>query len=111
MDRLVKRPDEPTPCSPRGPRPGCPGSEGTGYEDDDSVLYLIDDRGELIAKDDDSGEGYASRLEVDLPYAGRYFAAVTTYGDDVELDDRDHLVGFDDDGGSHFEFQLVVDTE
>ena len=85
--------------------------EGTEYDDDDSVLYLFDDRGELIAKDDDSGEGYASRLEVDLPYAGRYFAAVTTYGDDVELDDRDHLVGFDDDGGSHFEFQLVVDIE
>lgn len=85
--------------------------EGTEYEDDDSILYLFDDRGELIAEDDDGGDGYASRLETDLAYGGRYFVAVATYGDDVELDERDRLVGFENDGGSRFEFQLVIDVD
>ncbi|MFO8064836.1 MAG: DVUA0089 family protein [Spirochaetia bacterium] len=84
--------------------------EGVEYEDDDSVLYLFDDRGRLLDKDDDSGEGYASYLEVELPKAGQYYAVVTTYGDEPTLDQQDYLVEFEDTGKSRFDFDLELHT-
>lgn len=53
----------------------------------DSYLYLIDDQGELVALNDDSGEGTDSRIPgeggaITLPYTGQYIIGASSY--DVE---------------------------
>ncbi len=44
----------------------------------DTYLYLLDEHGDLIAEDDDGGEGYNSRLAMTLQ-AGRYRLVAATY--------------------------------
>ncbi len=80
--------------------------QGSAYRDDDSMLFLFDRRGNLIAKDDDGGEGSASALRVSLDRPGRYYAAVTTYDNSPELDESDRLIRFPGTGESSIRFLL-----
>ncbi len=83
--------------------------QGTLYSDDDSMLYLFDGEGRLVAEDDDSGNGYASLLRTELPATGRYYAVVTTYNNKPNLSDRGYLIDFPDNGKSRIEFDLVLE--
>lgn len=82
--------------------------QGLRYTDDDSMLFLFDSEGLLLEQDDDSGEGYASRIQTRLPARGTYFLVVTTYNNVPELNESGYLTGFPDDGGSSIRFDLVV---
>jgi hypothetical protein len=46
----------------------------------DSVLGLYDTTGELIAADDDSGEGFTSLLQFDFTASGTYYILVAGFG-------------------------------
>ncbi|MDD5219560.1 MAG: PPC domain-containing protein [Candidatus Bipolaricaulis sp.] len=52
--------------------------------DGDTVLRLYDAEGDLLAEDDDGGEGKASRI-VGTAQAGRYYVTVREYGDDAVI--------------------------
>jgi len=59
--------------------------------DADTVLYLYDvDGSTLLVQDDDSGQGYASRIEWTFPAEGTYYAKVrcysNCYGPDTNYD-------------------------
>ncbi len=81
---------------------------GSEYRDDDSMLFLFDDRGMLVASDDDSGEGAASKLDVVLEGPQRYYAAVTTYDNTPEVDEDDRLIRFPETGESSIRFVLRI---
>ena len=49
----------------------------------DTILYLYDSRGELIAEDDDSGEGDYNALISERLNPGTYYIEVKTYGDET----------------------------
>lgn len=80
--------------------------EGTEYRDDDSMLFLFDERGHLVAEDDDGGVGNSSALQVSLDDPGRYYVAVTTYDNSPELDETDKLIRFPGTGKSSIRFLL-----
>ncbi len=80
--------------------------QGSEYRDDDSMLFLFDERGHLIAEDDDGALGNASALRVNLAGPGRYYVAVTTYDNTPELDESDKLVRFPGTGESSIRFLL-----
>ncbi len=80
--------------------------QGSEYRDDDSMLFLFDERGHLIAQDDDGGVGNASALQASLAGPGRYYVAVTTYDNSPELDESDRLVRFPGTGESSIRFLL-----
>jgi hypothetical protein len=82
--------------------------QGTEYRDDDSMLFLFDSRGSLIAEDDDGGVGSASALRVSLENSGRYYVAVTTYDNSPELDDSNRLIRFPGTGESSIRFLLEL---
>jgi len=84
--------------------------QGTDYEDDDSILYLFADDGTLVTENDDYGDSLISYLDVELPYTGRYYVAVATFGDEAQLDGDDRLKGYQNNGKSRFQFDLVVDV-
>lgn len=46
----------------------------------DTVLELLDAQGAPLGSDNDSGAGRFSRLTVEIPQAGRYYARVTWFG-------------------------------
>jgi hypothetical protein len=80
--------------------------QGSEYRDDDSMLFLFDERGHLIAEDDDGGVGNSSALQVSLDSPGRYYVAVTTYDNSPELDESDKLIRFPGTGESSIRFLL-----
>lgn len=80
--------------------------QGSDYRDDDSMLFLFDQRGHLIAEDDDGGVGSASALQVNLDGPGRYYVVVTTYDNSPELDESDRLIRFPGTGQSSIRFIL-----
>ena len=84
-------------------------NEGTRWTDDDSMLFLFDSQGSVVASDDDSGEGAASLIDTEQLEAGTYYAVVTTYPNSPVLDAHARLDRFSDDGGSDIEFDLRVD--
>ena len=47
----------------------------------DSVLGIFDSAGNLLVVDDDSGVGFLSRIEFEIPADGTYFIAVSTFAD------------------------------
>lgn len=84
---------------------------GLEYEDEDSVLFLFDESGYLLAENDDGPYGWASMLNgVELPEAGTYYAVVTTHPRFVETDESGSFAGFDEPGLSSIAFDLVVET-
>lgn len=85
--------------------------EGTDYSDSDSVLYVFDTAGRLVAEDDDSGIDNASKLTDVWMAPGEYFAVVATYPNYPETDFDGMLIGFPNNGGSHIRFDLVARTE
>jgi hypothetical protein len=85
--------------------------QGTRWEDDDSMLFLFDDRGGLIDSDDDSGEGGASLIEDTYVTSGTYYVIVTTYPNLPNLTPDQYLVDFYNDGGSDIEFDLRIELQ
>ena len=84
---------------------------GLEYEDEDSVLFLFDEGGHLLAENDDGPYGWASMLNgVELPEAGTYYAVVTTHPRFVETDESGSFAGFDEPGLSSIAFDLVVEA-
>ena len=84
---------------------------GLEYEDEDSVLFLFDEGGRLLAENDDGPYGWASMLNgVELPEAGTYYAVVTTHPRFVETDESGSFAGFDEPGLSSIAFDLVVEA-
>jgi hypothetical protein len=82
--------------------------QGVSFADSDSMLFLYDETGSLVAMDDDGGESNASMLEsVWLPEAGRYYAIVTTYPNEP-YGEFGLFAGLDTLGESNIAFDLVV---
>lgn len=77
------------------------------FPDDDSMLFLFDSSGALLAQNDDF-QGFQSKI-VDflLPTTGRFYAGVTTF-DNNPIFTNGVISGWEDDGGSNIEFDLVV---
>lgn len=84
---------------------------GTQYEDDDSMLWLFDSRGRLIAENDDSPfGGYESLLNgVDITAPGRYYAVVTTLPNRPETDSAGQFISLGSEGGSNISFELIIE--
>ena len=53
-------------------------------DDFDALLMLLDADGEIIALDDDSGEGTNARITVRVPHAGTYTVVVNTFEEGEE---------------------------
>lgn len=84
---------------------------GLEYEDEDSVLFLFDERGHLLAENDDGPYGWASMLNgVEIPEPGAYYLVVTTHPRFVETEASGVFAGFDEPGLSSFAFDLIVET-
>ncbi|MFW6261359.1 MAG: DVUA0089 family protein [Spirochaetota bacterium] len=84
---------------------------GLEYEDEDSVLFLFDEDGRLLAENDDGPYGWASMLNgVEIPEPGTYYLVVTTHPRFAETDDVGMFAGFDEPGLSSIAFDLVVET-
>ena len=82
--------------------------QGVSYADSDSVLFIFDESGTLIAHDDDGGVESASKIEsVWLENPGRYYVVVGTFPNAPELDGS-RFVRFDTLGESNIAFDLVV---
>lgn len=47
----------------------------------DTVMVLMDSRGNIVAQDDDGGTGLLSRIAMFLPRTGRYYLGVSTFPD------------------------------
>lgn len=47
----------------------------------DTYLYLVDDKGDEVASDDDSAGNLDARIDIAPPRSGRYFVVATTFGD------------------------------
>lgn len=85
---------------------------GTEYADDDSVLWLFDPEGRLVASNDDTDpltsefnsliEGYI------LTRNGTYYVVVTTYGNEPNFADDNTISNWEDDGESAIDFDLYL---
>ncbi|MFW5718077.1 MAG: DVUA0089 family protein [Spirochaetota bacterium] len=84
---------------------------GLEYEDEDSVLFLFDERGCLLADNDDGPYGLASMLNgVEIPEPGAYYLVVTTHPRFAETEASGMFAGFDEPGLSSIAFDLIVET-
>ena len=85
--------------------------QGASYEDDDSMLWLFNAEGFLIAQNDDSPfGGYASLLNgVEIESPGRYYAIVTTLPNEPETRPNGQFMEMRNDGGSNISFELIVE--
>ena len=85
---------------------------GNEFADDDSVLYLYNSLGEILAVNDDSDLGNQARIvNYLIEESGTYYAGVTSFGNDpiVELGRPfNTLLGFEGNGRSHFAFDLNI---
>ena len=86
--------------------------EGIQYEDDDSVLFLLDTDGYLIAENDDDSTGWESLIQgAVLPERGTYVIVVTTHPRFIETDDAGYFTGFTAEGLSSIGFTLGIQTD
>jgi hypothetical protein len=85
---------------------------GTGYTNDDTVLYLYDSQGRILAVGADKDDSLASRiLNYLVTQDGTYYAAVTTAGNEpiLQLGSRfNTLLGFENNGLGNLTFDLGV---
>lgn len=80
---------------------------GTIATDDDSVLYIFNDAGSLLAENDDFF-GLHSRIPYfSVPATGLYLAGVGTYPNTPLFTDG-IVSGWDDNGFSNIEFNLDI---
>lgn len=81
---------------------------GLAFPDDDSMLFLFDSNGVLLAQNDDF-QGFQSKI-VDflLPTTGTFYAGVTTFENNPILTTNNVISGWEDDGGSNIEYDLIV---
>ncbi|ACB52384.1 hypothetical protein cce_3036 [Crocosphaera subtropica ATCC 51142] len=87
---------------------------GTGYKDDDSVLYLYNSAGDVLAVGDDSPDSFESRvLNFLVPEDDTYYAAITTFGNEpiLELGPVNTILGFEEDGLSNIVYDLTINRE
>jgi hypothetical protein len=66
----------------------------------DTVMVLMDARGNIIAQDDDSGTGTLSKIETFLPRSGKYYIGISTNPD----------TDFTGDGQGTGRYVLNIDT-
>jgi hypothetical protein len=77
--------------------------------DDDTVLFLFNDLGALLAFDDDSGPGRSSLITgFALPTTGSYFVGMTTDPNDPIFSLAGIITGWEDNGESNLNFNLNV---
>ena len=82
--------------------------QGVSYQDSDSMLFVFDSAGVLLAEDDDGGVDGASKVQsVWFETPGRYYAVVTTYPNDPAIVDGVFRM-LDTYGESNIGFDLVV---
>jgi len=76
----------------------------------DTMIYLIDELGYLVAQDDDSGyEGGSLIPEVSVGPESYYYIAVTSYPNSPNVDEFGLVEGFPATGSEQYEFELVID--
>jgi hypothetical protein len=87
-------------------------SSGPAYTNDDSVLYLYNSAGQILAVGEDKADSLASRIvNYLIPEDGTYYAAVTSGGNDpiVELGRPfNTLTGFEENGLGDIAFDFSV---
>ncbi len=85
--------------------------EGTVYTDDDSMLWIFDSSGALLANNDDY-VGLQSRIpDFHVPVTGLYFAGVTTCCTSDPVYTGGVLTGWQDAGKSNIEFNLDITSD
>lgn len=87
---------------------------GVGYADDDSVLYLYNSSGQILAVGEDKIDSYSSRiLNFLVPADDTYYAAITTFGNEpiVELGDVNTLLGFEETGLSNIVYDFGISSQ
>ncbi len=87
---------------------------GVGYTDDDSVLYLYNSSGQILAVGEDKLDSYASRILNYLVGADdTYYAAITTFGNEpiVQLGAVNTLLGFEQTGLSNIVYDFSISSQ
>jgi hypothetical protein len=81
---------------------------GALWDDEDTVLYLLDSENRIIASnDDDLDGGYQSSISQQvLPVSGTYKVVVVTFGKEPIVDSSNHVTGWQGVGGSDVDFSL-----
>lgn len=80
---------------------------GDGYGD--SVVFIIDSNGFIIAEDDDGGiDGGSLVYDAPLDQPGEYYVAVTSFPNWPNRDDFGYVEGFPRGGEGDFRFKLTV---
>ena len=87
--------------------------QGTQFNDDDTVLFLFDNTGRLLAENDDDGRNLTSRessiVDFSIPGTGSYLAGVTTFANfPAPYVIGGVITGWPDNGGGNVEFNLAV---
>lgn len=87
--------------------------QGTQFTDDDTVLFLFENTGRLLAENDDDGRNLTSRessiVDFSIPGTGSYLAGVTTFANFPAPGVIGGVItGWPDDGGGNVEFNLAV---
>ena len=83
---------------------------GTVSDDEDTVIYLLDSQGHLLASnDDDIDGGFQSSIDrYVIPATGTYKLVVVTFGNDPILDVENRIVGWTGTGGSDVDFSVSI---
>ncbi|KKD36898.1 hypothetical protein WN50_17265 [Limnoraphis robusta CS-951] len=87
---------------------------GIAYFNDDSVAYLYNSRGEILAVGEDTATGLNSRiLNYLVPESGTYYAAVTTAGNNpiLELGAVNTLLGFENEGLGNLAYDFSISSQ
>jgi hypothetical protein len=75
----------------------------------DSVLYVFDDEGYLLAENDDGGMGGGSLIPaISLDQTGGYYLTVVPFGSYPNIDEWGYLEGFPESNGEYLAFDLVI---
>ncbi|MEK7951581.1 DVUA0089 family protein [Luteolibacter soli] len=81
---------------------------GTG----DTVLHLFDSAGTLLETNDDtdpfSSTFHSELTAIPLSHPGRYYLAVTTFGNQPLLNAQNQITTWQDDGTSDIDFELIA---
>jgi hypothetical protein len=84
--------------------------QGTLSQDDDSILFLFNSSGNLLASNDDIDPGFVLSSLIQgftVSATGTYYAGVTTYNN-IPIFSNGVISGWSDDGGSNIKFELQI---